>query len=472
MRWEPVCAAAIVVIGAWLRLRHLGLAEFKFDEASAMRIAHGILDGHIKAVGLRSSSGAMNPPLYVYVVAVVVAIRDSVLFATATVAVLSVVAVALTYVVVRSRFGEAAALIATGLFATAPWAVLYGRHLWQQDYLPIVTVSLLWSLFVVLERDRSRAAFFAPALGLVAVQLNFSAVALVVPIAAVFVYRRRDVHWRAAAIGLGVGVLPLLPWLASNVKHRFSDFSLIAESGSGHGAGTVGAGTIEAIRQTIHLISAEGWSYVVGPHHEPGIAYDLGRIGGIVTIVLLAVGIVTSLATLRRRDIDAARRALLIVWLVAIWLAYIGSSRGSVFPHYLIVSYPVSFVLAALGLTDLTGLVHGRAGMAAALLAGSAIAAAFVAFSVSFQHFVQQRGGTAGDYGVIYDDTAALAKVVKAHHLQVDDPAAEYLVSGQLSAPPDPSRDVTTRDRLVDPPPLPCGGTRRSFGPVEACFPH
>src|SRR5881398_1463606 len=110
---------AIVVLAGWLRLRHLGLAEFNDDQAIALRIAHDILHGDIRTVGLASSSGAANPPLYVYIVAAVVA----------------VVAIALTYVIVRPRFGGVVALVTAALFATGPWAVLYGRHLWQQDYL-------------------------------------------------------------------------------------------------------------------------------------------------------------------------------------------------------------------------------------------------------------------------------------------------------------------------------------------------
>jgi hypothetical protein len=463
LRWEWVCAAALIVIAAWLRLRHLGLAEFKSDEAIALRIAHDILAGDKRTVGLTSSSGAANPPLYVYIVAVVVSIHDSFLFATGSVAVLFVVAIGMTYIVVRRRFGDLVALITIGFFATAPWAVLYGRHLWQQDYLPLATVSLLWTLFVVLERERTRAVLLVPVLFVVAVQLNLSAVALILPIAALLVYRRRDIDWLALAGGIVVGIVLLGPWLAHNAKHGFRDFSLIVNNGRGHGGGATGTGTIEAVRQTIHLVSAEGWTFVTGPHHQGGVAWTLGRIAGIAVIALLAIGFLTSLTRLRD-----ARRALLVVWLVGIWLSYITSSRSGVGPHYLIISYPVTFLLAALGLTDIAALLRARA---AAIPVAAAIVAAFIAFSLSFQHFVQVNHGTAGDYGVIYDDTAALAKAVKAHGLDVDNAAAEYLVRGHLSAPPG-AKVVATRNRLTDPSPLPCSGTKQRFGAIEACFPR
>jgi len=366
------------------------------------------------------------------------------------------------------------ALITTALFATAPWAVLYGRHLWQQDYLPLVTVALLWSLFVVLERDRTRVALLVPVLFVIAIQLNLSAVALILPIGALIAYRARDVDWRALIAGVAVGVVLLGPWLAHNAKHGFRDFDLIVNNGRGHG-GAAGTGAIEAVRQTIHLVSAEGWSFLTGAQHQGGAAWALGRTAGIVVIVLLVLGMVTSLVRVvrdgRHPRIDTARRALLLVWLVGTCLSYITSSRSGVGPHYLIVSYPVSFLLAALGLADSAALVRRRSAVIS-LAAAAAIAAGFVAFTLSFQAFVRHHGGAAGAYGVVYDDTAALAAAVHARDLHVVNAPAEYLAWGHLNVPSGTTRLVTVRVRLRDTSPLPCSGQRRWFGPIEACFPR
>jgi 4-amino-4-deoxy-L-arabinose transferase-like glycosyltransferase len=476
LSWESAGAAAIVALAAWLRLRHLGLAQFNDDQAIALRIAHDILNGDFRTVGLTSSSGAANPPLYVYIVAFVVWLHDGLIFATGSTAVLSVLAVALTYLMVRPRFGSAVALVTAALFATAPWAVLYGRHLWQQDYLPLVTVSLLWSLFVVLERDRTRVALLVPLLYLIAFQLNMSAVALIIPIGLLLAYRARDVNWRAVVVGAIVGVLSLAPWLAHNAKHGFRDFRLIVDNGRGHG-GAAGGGTIEAFRQTIHLVSAEDWTFITGAHHEGGAAWVLGRAAGIVVIVLLVLGIVTTIARVvrdgRRPGIDTARRALLVVWLVGVPLSYIASSRSGVGPHYLIITYPVSFLLAGIALVDAAALLPRR--VVVSLAAAGAVTAAFVAFTLSFQSYVQRHGGTPGNYQVIYDDTAALAAAARRHHLHVDFASAEYLAWGHVGAPRGTKRIITVRNRFNkfgDTTPLPCSGQRESFGPFDACIPR
>lgn len=465
----------MIALAAWLRLRHLGLAEFNDDQAIALRIGHDILEGNIRTVGLASSSGASNPPLYVYIVAGIVAVHDSLLFATACTAVLSVIAIAVTYVLVRPRFGTAVALATAAFIATAPWSVLYGRHLWQQDFLPLVTAALLWALFIVLERDRTRAVFLVPVLFTIAIQLNLSAVALILPIGALLAYRARAVDWRSIAGGAAVGVLLLSPWLAHNAKHGFRDFSLIANNGRGD-TGTAGTGTIEAARQTINLASAEGWGFETGAHGQHGTAWALGRIAGFAVIVLLAIGIAVSVAHVvrdgRQPELDTARRTLLVVWLVGICLAYVTSTRSGVGPHYLIISYPVSFLLAALGLGDLAT-AAGRRRQTVTLGIAAAMTAAFVGFTLSFQAFVQRNGGTTGAYDVVYDDTAALADAVRARRLDVDFARAEYLVTGHLNIPPGvpATRVVHVRDRFRDDSPLPCSGQRRWFGRLEACFP-
>ena len=232
---------------------------------------------------------------------------------------------------------------------------------------------------------------------------------------------------------------------------------------------------IEAFRQTIHLVSAEGWTFITGPQHQEGAAWTLGRTAGIVVLILLAIGIVTSIVRIvhdgRHPATDTARRALLLVWLFGVPLSYVTSSRSGVGPHYLIITYPVSFLVAALGLADATAFVRRRASVISVAAAGL-IAAGFVAFTLSFQSFVQRHGGTAGNYQVIYDDTAALAAAAHARHLHVDFASAEYLAWGHVGAPAGTTVIVTVRDRLIDKSPLPCTGQRRSFGPYETCFPY
>jgi hypothetical protein len=491
-RLELLALAAVVALAAFLRLHALDIAEFKLDEATAVDRARQLLDGAWPTVGLTSSVGALNPPFFIYLIAVPLAVRDDPLAATAFIGVLAVTAVALTYVVLRPRFGSLVALTTAAYFATAPWAVLYGRKIWAQDALPIVDVLLLWCLLLALERQRSRAVLFVPVLFCLAFQLNFSAVALLVPVSVVLAYRIREVDWMWFLAGFGCASLLLAPWLAHEATHGFTDVGRLLSEGRGNrGSAPLGAGTVEAMRQTIDLLGAWNWEYVVGQSRsglvaDAGWAWTWGRWASALTAALLVAGSLTcafriAFGAARRRgwpwvdlDVVALRRALLLVWLLGIWLSYATSATDQIYPHYLIVTYPVSFAVAALAVADVLGLLRGRAriSLVPAALTAAAVAGGYAAFTLAFFHFVEEKGGVSGDYGVAYKHEAALARIMKRRGLRVaQQPALELLVTGTTQEPAESARLVRVRDALVDPTPLACAGERRSFGPLIACLP-
>ena len=493
-RWELLVAVGVVALAAFLRLHSLELAEFKLDEATAVEYARRVLHGSLPTTGLISSVGALNPPLFIYLTAIPLGIADDPLAATAFVAVLAVIAAALTYIVLRPRFGTLASLTATALFATAPWAVLYGRKIWAQDTLPIVCVALLWSLLVVLEKPRSRAVLLVPVFVCLAFQLNFSAIALLVPAVAVVLYRARELDWRALAVGVGVAALLLGPWLGHEAAHGFKDVGQLLTEGRGsRGANPIGSGSGRAIRQTLDILGAWNWNYELGGSHaafaaQGGWAWTYARWASGVTAALLLLGFYTSAiriglgARLSRGwpwlvfDLPARRRAVLLVWLVGVWLSYATSDPGRVFPHYLIVTYPVSFVVAGVGLADLVGVVRRRVPPAlttgVAVGATVAVVAGYAAFCVEFLRFVDHEGGTSGDYGVVLRDTKALAAVMRRERLGVvGQPGLEFLATGTVDDPPPGKKLASVKDTLVDRTPLSCDGTRRAFGPLLACLP-
>jgi hypothetical protein len=396
--------------------------------------------------------------------------------------------------VLRPRFGRFVALAASALFATAPWAVLYGRKIWPQDALPVFTASLLWVLFLVLERTRSRAALLVPPLLCICFQLNISALALVLPAGVLVAYRARDVNWRALGAGIGVAAVLLAPWLAHETTHGFKDaYGVLTEGRGNRGSSRIGSGSVRAIRETIHISGASHWDYVTGPSRttfadDAGWAWRGSRIANALTAALLAFGLVSSACVvvrgaarrsrppwieLRER---AARRALLVAWLGGIWLTYATSAPGRLQPHYLIVTYPVVFIFQALALRDLShwrpAFVRRFATIAAACLL-IVVAASYTAFTVSFHRFLERHGGTAGDYGVTYDNKLTLARAARSRGLRVaNEPVLDFLVAGRMSSRPGAGRAVTVVDTLRDSRPLDCAGVVRSSGPLRACFPR
>src|SRR5204863_7167912 len=119
---------------------------------------------------------------------------------------------------------------------------------------------------------------------------------------------------------------------------------------------------------------------------DAGWAWAWGFWASALTTTLMVLGFFTSAARVgfgagRRRgwpwfelDIAARRRALLLVWLAGIWLAYLTSATDVVFPHYLIVTYPVSFAVAALGGADVDRVLRARVRLVTVAVGGAAAA--------------------------------------------------------------------------------------------------
>ena len=171
---------------------------------------------------------------------------------------------------------------------------------------------------------------------------------------------------------------------------------------------------------------------------------------------------------------SGASRALLLVWLVGVWLSLAPTASDRIYPHYLIVTFPVIFAVQALALSDLVGAARCRPlatiGAIAVLVV---VSAGYTAFTLSFHRFLDEFGGTAGDYGVVYRDKAELANALQARGLRADDPVIDFLVTGELDAPPDAAPLVSVRDGFHDARPLECAGAGelRTFGVLSTCLP-
>ncbi len=162
----------------------------------------------------------------------------------------------------------------------------------------------------------------------------------------------------------------------------------------------------------------------------------------------------------------------MLVWLASIWVTI--SAAYHLYPHYLIPTFPVIFGVQALALSDLVSAVRRVRKPATigaiAVLVGVVIV--YTAFTLSFQKFLDDLGGTAGDYGVVYRSKAQLANVLHARGLRVgNEPVIDSLVSGKLDAPVDDAQVVTVRDSFHDDQPLECTGELRFFGVLSACLP-
>ena len=377
-------AAGIVVLAAVLRIWRLDMAEFKGDELQVTRLAFALAQhGQWPERGILSSLGTFNSPLFVYFEALPALVWASPLALTAFVAALNVAAVALAIAFARRYFGPVAALVAGVLFATAPWAVVYSRKIWEQDLLPPFVLLFFLGLFLAVVDRKPRALLLCGVAAGVTVQLHPSAIVLpIIALVALLLWPSRF-PWRSVASAGALAALVMLPYLFTEWQHRFSDWQY-AFAGSGH----LRLGPFLGI--SVGVINwaqaASGWQ-VISMFRSSGTAqHDPAS----VTIATWLAGSLLAAATIHlvvhcrrlwmRRVLRQAPGAQATV-LLALWLLLppllLGLSGLLTFPHYFIVSFPAPFLAIGL-LVDTIG-SGGRRWRTAALALVAVLALANVA---------------------------------------------------------------------------------------------
>jgi hypothetical protein len=396
--------------GAALRLAWPTDMEFKGDEQYVF--ARTQL-GAWPSLGMPSSVGVPNPSMSVWafvLLARAFGVTTPIGLAFAVMG-MNVAALALLFTFAMTIVDESERerwLWALALVAVSPLAVLRERKIWAPSIFPALAV-IFWAAFW--RRDRRSGAFVWGLVGVLLGQIHMSGfffAAGVVAWEALSSSTARDdaeaapaTRWSAWLAGSVVGALPMIPWLGYVVHHPSSSSAW----------------------DWRELVTPRLWLYGLGDSLGLGLDYNLGvasfvdflhypRIGGVSTYLVassqalialagcafVAGALVRAWRTGRRgrsavaiHGADATSNALR-----ATFLGYGGLVAMSgllVQRHYLVVTYPLEWVLLA-------ALALGVEKYGRRLLA--IVWAAELIVTTSLLAYVHAHGGAAGDYGVAY----------------------------------------------------------------------
>jgi 4-amino-4-deoxy-L-arabinose transferase-like glycosyltransferase len=391
----------IIAAAALARLLWLDLMEFKADEAEACRLALHALGRDEPGIGsffpttaLTASVGFAFPPLYVYVLALPLAIVRDPLAAAVFVAATNVVAVWLCFIAGRRYFSTFVGLASASLFALSPWAIVYSRKIWSPNLLPICTCAFLIALHEFLVEKRPRGAVWLLLVAGAAVQFHFSAGLLVVLVVVAFVIGRDALRWRHLALGAaGLAVLyaPYI-WHAIVVGHLY-------EAVPGKHPG-IPRRFLDSAQDTLAVGFEDRLWRVLGT--QSVFAFPLSMAFGTVAFGAL----LWSCREWRTRS-AARARLLLPLWFI-LPLVSLTVLPITPFEHYFVVLYPLPFIGLAVALEALSRRQR-RLGWVA--LAGCL--AVSLAFDAQLFRTVVADGGAPGEYGIAYKyKTRAVASFV------------------------------------------------------------
>src|SRR3989344_822475 len=355
----------IILLGAFLRLDNLEHTSFQSHVIGDLELAEKIADGtYFPLSGLTSGRhpyGVQQTfgPLFSYLLAIPLFVKDSYIFAVGFVAVLNILAVMIAYKFIAEFFDPKTALIGAAFYATNPWAIFFSDIMTNAFVVPFFSVLFIYCLFkfAISKQD----IYIIPAIILSALMLQLHLGTLLLAILLVLEHAALPVAVESKTLILEAIGIPAL--LATNYFGKY-------------------------ILGTARLFENSFANYYVLA--IASIIIGLLLLGGLHIFVNL------------RKD----KYKLLLLWMILPTVFFILLGKN-VSPHFFIAIYPAQFILLGLVL----GKFYDKAKSATILLI-LILLISNIAVITGFYSVASRDGGTNGIYHGTYSAREEVAEFI------------------------------------------------------------
>lgn len=218
----------VIIFASLWRLTYLQFIEFKGDEALNLFLATRPLFGHpFPPASLASSVGILNFPLLNYFLFPIVFLSYYPPFVSFCIASLNVLALGAYYLLIAKYFNRLTAFLTTTFFAFAPWAILYSRKIWAQDFLVPLVVALLFCFFQLYKEKKQIYWVFFSIVALFIIQIHQTAGILPFFLFITLVRKSRP-HLLFLIGGILLGLLPTIPYIWYELINQCPDCTTTA----------------------------------------------------------------------------------------------------------------------------------------------------------------------------------------------------------------------------------------------------
>jgi len=375
LRRDWLVLLLIILVAAVLRLGEPQIVEYFHDDAMLATLARDWVAGRsaLPLTGILSSTGIPNPPTSVYLMGLPFALSPDPFQAIIFIMLLNVVGVGLLWAMLHRYASRDLALVATLTYACSPWAVLYSRKLWAQDYhtpLILLSMGLLW--WAAQDEGRWRGWALVAALPLLffAVQIHFAAWALLPAFTLVLAWGWRAWPCRALLIGALLALLTLVPYGLGLANTLQADPQRLSAAASRSDAAEGLALSPQALGYAAQLVTGYGLEDAIAPAQAEALrtAVPFSPLWALIGLAcLLGAGAGLAQPATRRLALLALVWGFLPPLLLTLRLT-------TPYPHYFIASLPAYAILCGLGLLALwRALPYRQVARLVVLLAYSAI---------------------------------------------------------------------------------------------------
>lgn len=366
---DGIILILILFIAALMRFSQAGIVEFFHDDAMVASMVQDMVTGRgIPFTGINSSVGIPNPPTSIYFLALPFAIDLNPMTAIYFIMGWNVVGVGLLWMIAHRYFGRTVALIAGLTYAVSPWAVLYSRKIWAQDYhTPFVLLGFLLALYGFWEASKRTeitknlrwlsshewAQIWSLPVLLFGFQIHFASWALMPVFGLIVLIGWRRISWRAVVMSALLSVLVMAPYAIglSQTLERYPTRIMDAMGRSDASRGL--AFTTQPLEHIAYFATGYGLeTWVAQGGGENRLLQQVPPSG--IWWLIGAMGIMGIVALYHKKLRIYA--PVLLVWAFLPALALV-PRWTDVYVHYFIASIPALALLIGIGTTWLSQLV-------------------------------------------------------------------------------------------------------------------
>ncbi|MEK6923196.1 MAG: glycosyltransferase family 39 protein [Nanoarchaeota archaeon] len=397
----------IILLGAFLRLDNLEHTSFQSHVIGDLELSEKILDGtYFPLSGLisgRHSEGVQQTfgPLFSYMLAIPLFIKDSYIFAVGFVAVLNILAVIIAYKFTAEFFDKRTALITAAFYATNPWAIFFSDIMTNAFVVPFFSILFIYSLFKFAIKKQDIYIIPAIILSALMLQLHLGTLLLAILLFLTILLFRRDLNIKYFALGILAGVATLVPYLYYNLM-RGTIFAVLKHATLPI---TVETQTLVLEAAGIPALLATNYfgKYILGTAQ---LFENILVNHYFIAISVVIVGLLIFSGLYVFVNLRKDKYKLFLLWLILPTIFFILLGKN-VSPHFFIILYPAQFILLGLILSKL----YEKAKFASVLLI-LVLILSNVAVITSFYSVVARDGGTNGIFHGTYSAREEVAEFI------------------------------------------------------------
>lgn len=222
----------VLFLSLLFRVTNLDLIEFKADEGINLFLASRPIFGHpFVPGGTVSSLGITNFPLINYLLLPFAIISLNPVIISFFIALINSIAIVAFFIIIKRYYNQTIAFFSASLIATAPWAILFSRKIWAQDFLLPLFIPFFLSIHKIIIDKNEKYWFLYSFSSLLLIQIHQSVLFFIFPLTLVIMIKKVKINYKFLLLGAFLGLIPTLHYILFQATTGCFDCKMLLTSG-------------------------------------------------------------------------------------------------------------------------------------------------------------------------------------------------------------------------------------------------